>query len=96
MIEQFYGRVLHYPETLRVFENEDDVTAADEYARKFIAMEDGSVAFVEITRDESGPWHLWRVECVGFECYLGNKLSVFLTARSTESEALAEIRRYTD
>lgn len=95
MAEQFYGRLLHYPETLRSFDSSSAATAPDEYARKFVALKDGSVAFVEIARDEDGPWELWRVECICFDSYLGNSLAVCLTARCSESEALAEIRCYT-
>ncbi len=88
MTTEFWGRLLERPETLRNFDEEAD-HAPDEYIRRFVRMDAGAIAFVEVCTDKAGPWALWRVECLT----AGEGVTMLLTARCTEAEAKAELRK---
>ncbi len=86
---EFFARLFEHDGTLQSFDGEDDVHAPDEYIHKFVKMESGSIAFVEVATDKAGPWALWRVECVAREY----GFLALLTARCAESEARAELAK---
>jgi hypothetical protein len=83
----FWGRLFGKEETLRHFEAEDESQAPDEYFAKFVKPIDGGVAFIEVTKEHwlTGPWFLWRSECVNVAPL------VLLTKQCTEDEAKAEL-----
>jgi hypothetical protein len=85
----FWGRLLQRPDTVRMFETDDELSAPDKYISLFVGMGHGSVAFVEVSEHELGPWKLWRVECIA----KGRLATTLLTARCSQAEALAELAR---
>jgi hypothetical protein len=86
---EFFGRLLGRPQTLHSFDEDSAEHAPDEYVRKFVRMDEGSVAFIEVATDKAGPWALWRVECIE----VASGFLAMFTARCTEAEAKKELAK---
>lgn len=87
---EFFGRLLERPETLQSFDEDSAEHAPDEYVRKFVRMDEGCLAFVEVSTDKAGPWSLWRVECLE----VASGFLAMFTARCTEEEAKRELAKH--
>jgi len=78
--------MLYRPQTLKSLTVDDETIVPDEYVHRFMKMEQGSVAFIEVKKDKYKHWTLWRVECIADKGGL-----LFFTAQCTKEQADKEL-----
>jgi hypothetical protein len=81
------GRQAQHDRRVDLEDDDSDENAADEYVHKYVNLEVGGVAYVEVSDYVDGPWELWRVEgALG----VGRALAM-VTTRATYEQARKEI-----